>query len=727
MAKIFLSNLASRFFTCVSLSFLLLFLGCFSNPDVLYLKSVKLIEKNKLARAEKLLFKVLRIKPNHHDAHYSLGVIYTKQERYTEAISRFKEVLSLNADDVDALTNLGVIYARMNKLELAAEKYEQAVRISPGNNTILLNLARLHVKQKKFREARLLFENILRAQPNLFSANKELGFIYKAEGRSGDAISQFSRAAKLQPKDHEVLFELGQLYFRQGKNNTASKYYLNAISIKGLSNYYLALAHLYDNTGQVQDCITAYQKAYELDNDSYEAVFRLGVLTLNSEEYKRAFQYLNIALKLQSNKGEVYKYFGILYRKQRQFDKSRESLLKAKLLNKYVREIYYQLGLIELDLKNISGAIENFERELKESPSHLLTARKLSSLYLDTKQDDKAAILIRRSLKTHKNDDELHKLLGQFHLAKAEFEKANNGLYIALEDYDEAIKSFKQSLRLNSQRVDVLELLLKAYSGAKRFAVAIPFFKKIIEINPERWEYYPDLARGYLANQEYEKATDVLGKYLQNNKQDAKVWFQLGKIYADKGDFIEGIEIFKKAIDIEPNDPKKKLFLGMLQAEVNRFDDALKTLRKAVKQASAGSIVMRRCEDLIQQIIEVSGYKDNQVEKNLGKAITKKISSKKRSKIIKYQPGSLKYSKTRVISAFRLFKKLHSKGWTKQHRKHMAKYVKYRLIKNYRQLIKFKKFKSKNIRRYYYLAIRRLIDLVRGKINYQAIKTKRSQ
>ena len=113
--------------------------------------------------------------------------------------------------------------------------------------------------------------------------------------------------------------------------------------------------------------------------------------------------------------------------------------------------------------------------------------------------------------------------------------RKSNGLYIALEDYDEAIKSFKKSLRLNPNRTDVLDFLLKAYSGAKRFAVAIPYFNKIIEINPKRWEYYPDLARGYLANQEYDKAIDVLGKYLEENKSDAKVWFQLGKIYADKG------------------------------------------------------------------------------------------------------------------------------------------------------------------------------------------------
>ena len=79
----------------------------------------------------------------------------------------------------------------------------------------------------------------------------------------------------------EVLFELRHLYFRRGKNNTASKYYLKAISIKEQSIYYAALANLYENTGQVEDCITAYQKSYQLDNDNYEAVFRLAVLTLN--------------------------------------------------------------------------------------------------------------------------------------------------------------------------------------------------------------------------------------------------------------------------------------------------------------------------------------------------------------------------------------------------------------------------------------------------------------
>ena len=71
MPSFFSYHKTKWFLTFIVLPLLFLFMGCFSNPDVLYMKAVKLIEKNKLARAEKLLFKVLRIKrtilmPNTH-------------------------------------------------------------------------------------------------------------------------------------------------------------------------------------------------------------------------------------------------------------------------------------------------------------------------------------------------------------------------------------------------------------------------------------------------------------------------------------------------------------------------------------------------------------------------------------------------------------------------------------------------------------------------------------
>jgi len=68
-----------------------------------------------------------------------------------------------------------------------------------------------------------------------------------------------------------------------------------------------------------------------------------------------------------------------------------------------------------------------------------------------------------------------------------------------------------------------------------------------------------------------------------------------------------------------------------------------------------------------------------------------------------------------VVKGLRKYKEFKKAGWTKKHRVAMVKYIKYRLIKNYRQLIKFKKFKNKHSRRYYYLAIRKMIQIVKGK------------
>ncbi len=53
--------------------------GCFQNPDVLYRRAVKLIEENRLGRAEKILFRVLELQPRHQDGVYSLGVLYLKR------------------------------------------------------------------------------------------------------------------------------------------------------------------------------------------------------------------------------------------------------------------------------------------------------------------------------------------------------------------------------------------------------------------------------------------------------------------------------------------------------------------------------------------------------------------------------------------------------------------------------------------------------------------------
>jgi tetratricopeptide (TPR) repeat protein len=215
-----------------------------------------------------------------------------------------------------------------------------------------------------------------------------------------------------------------------------------------------------------------------------------------------------------------------------------------------------------------------------------------------------------------------------------------------------------------------------------------------------------------MANQEYDKAVDALNKYLEKKGDDADAWFQLGKIYADKGDFVDGIEIFQKSISLDKDDPKKKLFLGMLLAEVNRFSDSLGILKQAIEQSEEDSVVRRRCEDLIQQILEVSGIQQKEAEEKLGTKTARKARRKTKKK--KVTLGSQNYVKVLLYSGLKHLRKLQASGWTLKQRKEMIHYIKYRLIRNYRKLIKYKKFSNKFTRRYYYLGIRKLIEAVKA-------------
>ena len=52
----------------------------------------------------------LRINPDYAEAHYNLGVVYTRQGRIDEAIRELQAALRINPDFADAHYNLGVIY-----------------------------------------------------------------------------------------------------------------------------------------------------------------------------------------------------------------------------------------------------------------------------------------------------------------------------------------------------------------------------------------------------------------------------------------------------------------------------------------------------------------------------------------------------------------------------------------------------------------------------------------
>jgi tetratricopeptide (TPR) repeat protein len=77
-----------------------------------------------LHQVESLLTKSLALDPKLAEAHLQLGNLYSDQNKYAEAIPKYKRALELNSDLADAYYRLGQAYVRTGEKDRAQEQFQ---------------------------------------------------------------------------------------------------------------------------------------------------------------------------------------------------------------------------------------------------------------------------------------------------------------------------------------------------------------------------------------------------------------------------------------------------------------------------------------------------------------------------------------------------------------------------------------------------------------------------
>lgn len=94
--------------------------------DKLWSMSRTAIKNKHYLRAEKILLTILRVDSKNADAYNRLGLLYTKEKEYHDAIECFEIAQSLDPNPSN-LHNVGLLYFEMGDYERSAQALQQAL------------------------------------------------------------------------------------------------------------------------------------------------------------------------------------------------------------------------------------------------------------------------------------------------------------------------------------------------------------------------------------------------------------------------------------------------------------------------------------------------------------------------------------------------------------------------------------------------------------------------
>ena len=168
---------------------------------------------------------------------------------------------------------------------------------------------------------------------------------------------------------------------------------------KARAHYQLGVSYLNDNS--VQPAFVEFQKALELNPGDKETLNAIGVIyLLKLEDYAKAIEFLQKALKVDKNYSEAWNNLGVAYEKTGKYDEAIEAY-KAALLNTFYRnpeKALNNLGRVYYRMKRYDEAIDAYKEAAKRASDFALPYYGIALCYNASGRYGNAATALRKAL-----------------------------------------------------------------------------------------------------------------------------------------------------------------------------------------------------------------------------------------------------------------------------------------------------------------------------------------
>lgn len=329
-------------------------------------------------------FEYYKLAANQGDVYalYELGLMYDVGQFVEQNDEKAFEYYKMAADQgyAAAQNNLGVMYGEGRFVDQSDEKAFEYFKSAADQGDV----------DAKFNLA-IMYEDGRGVDADKNQANayyEEVFKLSKDAAKQGDLRAQFLLAGMCQygkgaAKDYQKAFDWYQRAFSQGNAPAA-----------GLRNF----ANLLVLMGQTRQAIDEYEKAIQIDGDSWRAYSHKGLARLELGETEKAFENIWIGLQ-KSNFEASFAWLAkaIYHWETDDLDKAAQAIAKACELD--VKDMDNQLvgGYILCKKGDVKGALQYFDHVLEKEAGHPLALSGVGLAYFKEGKLDEAKNMFQKA------------------------------------------------------------------------------------------------------------------------------------------------------------------------------------------------------------------------------------------------------------------------------------------------------------------------------------------
>ena len=159
------------------------------------------VQKGLQAEAEKIYRDVLVMDPKSTDAHYGIGNLYQKQNKFQDAIQQYKKTLEIDPTYFNAYNNLGVVYIFLEDWKHAAEILEKSTKLKPGFAESQYNLGIVYLQMGETAKAEEAFRTTISINPRDADAYAHLAKILYQKKNIDETATYLKQALMIEPSN----------------------------------------------------------------------------------------------------------------------------------------------------------------------------------------------------------------------------------------------------------------------------------------------------------------------------------------------------------------------------------------------------------------------------------------------------------------------------------------------------------------------------------------------